>query len=120
MESDNKAEEVKPNAEADLVEGRANGTDETGAPAPNQHDQVEINNEKKVNPDLRDPRWPAGTQPKAIAAEGEQAEKMNQAFEEKRKAAAEEAADRQPTMGAPTDASRQEGSVADQETAGSK
>lgn len=99
-----KVETADKNVEADLMNERTSGTDETGAPAPNQHDQVAINEEKKADPNLRDPRWPAGTPMKVILPEDEQSKQMNQAFEEHKAKAAADAADRTPKMGEATDA----------------
>lgn len=99
MESNEKSPEVMPNAEAHLTDPNSSGVDERGAPAPNQHDQVEINNAKKEDPSLADPRWPAGTPMQAIQPTDKQSQEMNKGYEEHKAKAAEESEDRQPVMG---------------------
>lgn len=91
--------EVTPNAEADLIKSNAHGVDETGAAAPDQVDQVRINQEKLNDPDKRDPRWPAGEPIKAVLPEEtEHGKALNEDFN-KQKEEAQASGPHNPPMG---------------------
>lgn len=100
--------------EADIIGDRSHGTDQTGAAAPDQVDQAEINHDKMADGSLRDPRWPAsGSSMKVLPPADvtpERAEELNKEYLDKKEEAV--SSDQSPTMGTATQSQTEKGAVA--------